>query len=289
MRPDEPSHRSSRTAPGAAPRDRSRDGYNLVFLAVMVTVLNIWIAATLPLWSHQIQRDREKELIFRGLQYAEAIRVYLTRNGQYPTQLKQLIESDPRCIRQLWTNPMRDDGRWGLIQVGTGRGGPGQPVQNAGGGQTQPGGSPTGDGEAPGPDGTPPGTVLSADPERPGEVTNTVAIRGVYSPDGEEAIHKFLGKESIPEWKFTIELVSALRQGTPERPVANPRPFLVSQIGRPFPPGVVPPVAMPAPDGQGGERPPPDGSGHLGGQGRGRPGLMPQPGAGSGDDGRGGR
>lgn len=265
MRPEETSE-----------RDRSRDGYNLVFLAVMVTLLNVWIAATLPLWSHQIQRDKEKELIFRGLQYAEAIRVYLTRNGQYPTQLKQLIESEPRSIRQLWTNPMRDDGRWGLIQVGTGRGGPGQQAQNAGGGQAQPGGSPSGD-DQPGPAGVPPGTVLSADPERPDEPTNTVAIRGVYSPDGDEAIHNFLGKESIPEWKFTVELVSALRQGTPERPVANPRPFLVSQIGRPFPPGVVPPVAMPTADGQGAERPPPDGSGHLGGQGRGRPGLMPQP------------
>ncbi|MEM7351331.1 MAG: hypothetical protein AAF657_11025, partial [Acidobacteriota bacterium] len=54
---------------------RQSAGYNLVVLAVAVTVLNIVAAKALPMWSTMIQRAKEEELIFRGLQYAEAIRV----------------------------------------------------------------------------------------------------------------------------------------------------------------------------------------------------------------------
>jgi len=93
---------------GSKPRRRLDDGYTLVALVVMVTVLNIMIAKALPLWSGIITRDKEHEFIFRGLQYAEAIRVYQQRYGQWPTRLDELIKSDRRCIRQLWDNPLAD-------------------------------------------------------------------------------------------------------------------------------------------------------------------------------------
>ena len=51
-------------------------GYNMVILVIAITVLNIVVAAMLPLWSTQIQREKEEELVFRGFQYAEAIRVF---------------------------------------------------------------------------------------------------------------------------------------------------------------------------------------------------------------------
>ena len=63
-----PTGHSSETAKKCA-------GYNIVILAVAITVLNILVAKALPLWSHVIQREKEEELIFRGLQYAEAIRI----------------------------------------------------------------------------------------------------------------------------------------------------------------------------------------------------------------------
>ena len=82
-------------------------GYNLVILMVMVTVMNVLVAVALPSWSTAIQRQKEKELIFRGLQYAEAIRVFQLRTGRYPVSLRELLENEPRAIRQLWTDPFR--------------------------------------------------------------------------------------------------------------------------------------------------------------------------------------
>lgn len=266
-------------------------GYNLVVLAVTVTLLNIWVATNLPLWSHQIQRDKEAELIFRGMQYAEAIRVFQARFNRYPTSLKELIEVEPRCIRQLWENPMREDGRWGLIPVGLtpGQGNPvqpagipGQPGQGAVPGQ--PGGDLQGgtglddpfDSEDGTEEGEEPGVILSADPDDTFAQPASIAIRGVYSPTTEEAIRVWNGKESIREWHFTAELVSAQKQGTgADQGLVTP--FLGWEIGKPWPPGVTPQVPQPSSEPQ--QQPP--GQGQPGQPGS--PGQPGPPGAGPGE------
>lgn len=264
--------------PGVAGRSRSR-AYNLVVLAVSVTLLNIWIAATLPLWSHQIQRYKEKELIFRGLQYAEAIRIFQARYQRYPNNLKELIEVEPRCIRKLWTNPMREDGRWGLVPVGL-QGRQRNPNDPNGG---QPNGLPNNglpnnglpnggqpNNGLPGAEGNNPdaGILLSADPNETFEAPSTanVQIRGVFAAESKEGIHRFLGREGVGEWQFTVELVSAIKQGDPANPTLQ-SPFLAHEIGRPWPAGVVPQIPQPTdqpqqqkPQNPGGG----NGDGHLG-------------------------
>jgi type II secretory pathway pseudopilin PulG len=93
----------------------------MVALMVAVTILTILTAMALPVWSQQMQREKEEELIFRGWQYAEAIRVFQQRHGRLPTRLEELIEVEPRSIRQLWKDPMTEDGEWGIVvQVGGG-------------------------------------------------------------------------------------------------------------------------------------------------------------------------
>lgn len=82
---------------------------------VAVAVVNIGIAAALPVWSQAVKREKEAELIFRGLQYAEAIRIFQKRNGRFPTRLEELIEIEPRSIRRLWLDPLNDEPEWGLI------------------------------------------------------------------------------------------------------------------------------------------------------------------------------
>jgi hypothetical protein len=74
-----------------------------------------------------------------------------------------------------------------------------------------------------------------------------VGFRGVFNPEGSEAIHSFLAKDSTSEWQFTVELISAIQAGTPDNP-AFVRPFLAKDIGRPWPPGVTPPGNQPSPD-----------------------------------------
>lgn len=278
--------------------------YTIVALAIGVTLMNIAVAAALPAWSHMIQHDKEEELIFRGLQIAEAIRVFQIRFGRYPINLKELMDTEPRSIRQLWANPMREDGRWGLIPVGIVPGTPGaqglpgvpfepgKGAQNSGQqGQSGSSGLPL----PPGEDGEAPGVILSERFDQPeiGKVTNSMPIRGVFSPGKENAIHSFLGKSAISEWHFTVELASFQQQGTPDDP-AFVRPFPAWQIGKPFPDGITPlipqPTANPSPAAPGQQ--PPGGQGgttanptnpsgeafpHLGNDGSGRD-LRPLPG-----------
>lgn len=99
----------------------ARDGgYTLVILAVTTAVIGILLTATLPTWSTAVKREKEAELHFRGMQYAEAIRVYQNRFQSLPTKLDQLIERKPRSIRQLWKDPMTDDGEWEVIHATAG-------------------------------------------------------------------------------------------------------------------------------------------------------------------------
>lgn len=90
------------TADRAAKRRGRGGGYTLVALLVGMTVASILIAAVLPLASAQAQREKEAELIFRGLQYAEGIRVFRRRFGRYPNSLTELLEVKPRSVRRLW-------------------------------------------------------------------------------------------------------------------------------------------------------------------------------------------
>jgi type II secretory pathway pseudopilin PulG len=223
---------------------KNERSYNLVGLVVLVTLLNIGVAAALPAWSHIVKHDKEEELIFRGLQYAEAIRVFQVRFGRAPSSLQELLKTKPRSVRQLWRNPMREDGRWGLIPVGQALGVPGVPQPGQGGNKDE-----DGDGQVARP-GQRPGVILSAPFDEKGFGTpagSGVGFRGVFNPEGSEAIHSFLAKDSTSEWQFTVELVSAIQAGSPDNP-SYVRPFLAKDIGKPWPPGVTPPGNQPSSD-----------------------------------------
>jgi hypothetical protein len=84
----------------------------MLMMAVFVITLGLLIAS--PVWQTQIQREKEEELIFRGKQYAEAVRIYVQKNpGRYPTSLKELL--DKKCIRRLYRDPLGPDGQWNVI------------------------------------------------------------------------------------------------------------------------------------------------------------------------------
>ena len=87
-------------------------GYTLAGLMIVLIVLEIAIAIAVPLWSGAAKRDREEELIFRGLQYAEAVRVFQQMEGRLPAGLKELAEHEPRVLRQAWTNPIAYEDGW---------------------------------------------------------------------------------------------------------------------------------------------------------------------------------
>jgi type II secretory pathway pseudopilin PulG len=280
----------SSTRPGPA-RRRGEEGYNLALLIVAITILNIMVAVALPLWSYTIRRDREEETIFRGLQYAEAIRVFRQRNGRYPASLEELVKIEPRSIRQLWTEPLSEDGEFGLVveappqppgQPGAPGAQPTPPAPNATpvpekvalpnvpGGRDSSGGFGVGGGGggasnlvklprvAKDDDGDTVGTLTTQGP---------MAIHGVYLDHRGESLRKFFGKDKYEEWTFTAELITP-----PVTAPGRPLPRVSDDwLGKSFPDGLTPMLGSGA--GPGGPGKP---GTELGGAGKpGQPGRAP--------------
>ena len=231
-------------------------------LVMLITVMNIVVAIALPLWSGVIRRDKEEELISRGLQYAEAIRVFQRRFGRLPVQLDELVKVEPRSIRRLWEDPMTGKADWILILEGVPPGMPGGPRgidPTTGEPLPQPGvpdpqdPSGTGDGEPP--------------PQPVGP------IRGVRSRATGEAFHIFLDQSDYGSWEFRSDIFNRFRVAPSENGIPRMsaltlgRPFRYTVQGGPqnpgvpmMPPGVPgqPPVGKPRLRSQADNPPPPE-------------------------------
>lgn len=86
----------------------------LIILMMAVFVLSIGLLVAIPVWETQIQREKEEELIFRGKQYVEAVRLYQLKNpGTFPKSFDELVEE--RCLRKLFKDPMSEHGEWNVI------------------------------------------------------------------------------------------------------------------------------------------------------------------------------
>jgi len=148
----------------------SERGYTLVALIVAIAVMSILMAAAVPIWSHLMKREREKELLFRGNQYVEAIDRFYRKFGRLPLQIEELQKT--KCIRRHYPDPMTKDGQWELIRF---TGGPRQA------GRRLPGSK-------------------SAQPLATG------SIIGVVSKSREKSILIYQGKDHYNQWKFSYQL-----------------------------------------------------------------------------------
>jgi len=88
-------------------RSAPQSGYMLLMLMLVVTLLAIAAAAIVPTMAFQIRRDREEELIHRGVQYSRAIRRYVKKFGRYPTRLEELENTNNlRFLRRKYKDPI---------------------------------------------------------------------------------------------------------------------------------------------------------------------------------------
>ncbi len=95
-------------------------GYALLSTVFLVALLIIALSAAVPDLLTQGLRDREEELIWRGQQYARAVKLYFRKNGRFPQKLEDLTEpqNNIRFMRKAYPDPMnREDGSWRLIYM----------------------------------------------------------------------------------------------------------------------------------------------------------------------------
>lgn len=152
---------------------RNSKGYTLIILMVVVSVMAVGLLVAVPVWQNQIQREKEEELIFRGKQYVEAIRLYQMKNpGAFPKSLEELKEK--KCIRKLYKDPMTEKGEWNLVLN--------YPGVSLGKEKS-------------------PQKVLLAPQEALSEI-NSPQIIGVASKSTKKSIKIYLEKDSYDQWLF---------------------------------------------------------------------------------------
>jgi type II secretory pathway pseudopilin PulG len=85
----------------------SEGGYILIILMMIATMVVIGLTAMTVRVSHELQRDREEELIHRGVEYSRAIRHYYKRFGRYPLSLDDLKNTNNlRFLRKPYKDPI---------------------------------------------------------------------------------------------------------------------------------------------------------------------------------------
>jgi type II secretory pathway pseudopilin PulG len=94
-------------------------GVAFLILMMILTILLISLTAALPDIYTQGQREREKELIFRGNEYARAIMLYHRQFNRFPTSVKDLLKKTNgyRFLRHAYRDPMTRSGQWRFIHA----------------------------------------------------------------------------------------------------------------------------------------------------------------------------
>jgi type II secretory pathway pseudopilin PulG len=191
---------------------RAEGGFTLAGLIVILTVIMIFVAYTVPKqWSAVMQRERERETVFAMKQYARAIREFAKNHGgTHPVSMDQLKEAKlPRYVRgpkAEIVDPLTGKFDWILIPPGAVTAGAPPGIANGG----TPGFGNTATTATTATTGTPgtPGT-----PQSNGGTTFNPAASpkdyvgdfiGVRPPVTGPSMLKFNGSEQYDQWYYTV-------------------------------------------------------------------------------------
>lgn len=103
-------------------------GFTYLGVLFLIVVMGMGLASAGELWSTASRRDREKQLLWVGTQYAQALRSYYRSSpglAQYPKELADLLDDQrfPEArhhLRQLYPDPI-GQGEWALQRGFDGR------------------------------------------------------------------------------------------------------------------------------------------------------------------------
>lgn len=99
-------------------------GVALLALLLVIAAMGAALAGGGVLWHEVQQREKERELIFVGLQYRDAIRQYYLNSAagraRYPATLEALLRDErvpqiKRYLRRPYRDPLTNSTRWGLV------------------------------------------------------------------------------------------------------------------------------------------------------------------------------
>jgi type II secretory pathway pseudopilin PulG len=252
-------------------RLRGQHGYAMAALLIGLSIMALLMTAVMPVWKQTSQREKEAELVFRGLQYVHAIGLFQRKSGPgvYPPSFDVLVEQ--RFLRKKYKDPITN-ADFVPISALLAQGAPNPGSAGAATGNNAGGAAASTGGRA-----STPATATTTQPFSIG-ANGAVpgGIVGVASKSTDTSIRIYNGQTHYNEWVFRFIAATPTpgaaggpgqRGGQPNQP---PGPGGVGGLGRGGPngPGAQPArgrgpftlpdgrVVTPSPDGRGFSLPP---------------------------------
>lgn len=108
---------------------RVQGGFTYLGVLFAIALMGTLFAITGESWQTASQRDKERELLFIGDEFRDAIGLYYNRTPgnakRFPRSLEELLK-DPRYLttqrylRKIYTDPMTAGQEWGLVKAADG-------------------------------------------------------------------------------------------------------------------------------------------------------------------------
>ncbi|MFO1322022.1 MAG: type II secretion system protein [Burkholderiales bacterium] len=105
---------------------RRQSGHALAIVLFLAFVTAILIAALARLWSLDLQRDKERDLMWIGRQFRTALGSYAATTPEghapFPKKLDELVEDKRltppmRHLRRIYVDPMTHGTDWGIVRA----------------------------------------------------------------------------------------------------------------------------------------------------------------------------
>jgi type II secretory pathway pseudopilin PulG len=103
-----------------------QQGFSYLGLLFVIALMGATMALTGVVWHAAQKREKERQLLFVGNQYRQAIAAYYNRSPgsvkQYPNTLSDLLK-DPRqlvptrYLRRIYPDPVTGKAEWGLVKT----------------------------------------------------------------------------------------------------------------------------------------------------------------------------
>jgi type II secretory pathway pseudopilin PulG len=104
---------------------RREDGFTYFGVIVSILILGVALAAAGEVWHLAAKREKERELLFVGNQFRQAIKAYYEHTPpqaqRYPARLEDLLK-DPRYptvqryLRKIYADPVNGGTEWGVVK-----------------------------------------------------------------------------------------------------------------------------------------------------------------------------
>ncbi|NOU25002.1 MAG: type II secretion system protein [Methylotenera sp.] len=102
------------------------NGFTYLGLLFIIALMGVTLALAGTLYSFVQQREKERQLIFVGNQFKQAISLYYQRTPgnikRYPQRLEDLLQDNrfvslQRYLRKIYVDPITRTQEWGLVKA----------------------------------------------------------------------------------------------------------------------------------------------------------------------------